>query len=130
MEELGRSRSAAGDLLKETIAKIRKHVVARDYEVTAIALWVIMSWLHEISATHSAYLVVTSAEPESGKTTLLGVLRFLVPKPLAGAEPTGPSIFRVIDREKPTLITDEADKLFRRKQDVKHIFNAGWRRVV
>jgi hypothetical protein len=98
------------------------------YEQLAIALWLMMSWLHEIAARHSAYLVVTSAEPESGKTTLLGVLRFLVPKPLTGVEPTGASIFRVVDREKPTQIIDEADDLFHRKTDVKHIFNAGWTR--
>jgi hypothetical protein len=52
----------------------------------------------------------------------------LLPKPFAGAEPTGPSIYRFIDREKPTLIVDEADDLFARKTDVKHIFNASWTR--
>jgi hypothetical protein len=40
-----------------------------------------MAWVHEIAATHSAFLVTTSAEQDSGKTTALGVARFLVPKP-------------------------------------------------
>jgi hypothetical protein len=43
-------------------------------------------------------------------------------------ESTGPSIYRFVDREKPTLLVDEADDLFARKTDVKHIFNAAWTR--
>lgn len=116
------------ELLPELSAKIRNHVVAKPHEVLVIALWVMMAWAHEVAATYSAYLVVTSAEPDSGKSTLLGALGFLVPKPFTGAEPTGPSIYRVVDREKPTLIIDEADDLFARKTEVKHIFNAAWTR--
>jgi hypothetical protein len=118
---------ATADLLVALIAKISKHIVARPHEILAIALWVMMSWVHEI-ATHSVYLIATSAEPDSGKTTLLGVLRFLTAKPFLGAESTGPSIYRFVDREKPTLIIDEADDLFKRKSDIKHILNAAWTR--
>ena len=119
---------ATAELLPEIINKIRRYIVARPHETIAIALWTMMAWTHDIAAYHSVYLVVTSAEPDSGKTTLLGVLKFLVPKPFTGAEPTGPSIFRFVDREKPTLLIDEADDLFARKTDVKHIFNAAWTR--
>jgi hypothetical protein len=52
--------------------------------------------------------------PDSGKSTLLGVLRFLVPKPFVSVEPSGPSVYRTVDREHPTLIIDEADDLFYR----------------
>ena len=41
---------------------------------------------------------------------------------------TGPNLFRYIDKHKPTTIIDEADDLFTRRNDVKHIFNAGWTR--
>lgn len=115
-------------LLQEVIDKISKHIIVRPHELLAMALWVAMTWVHEIAATHSPYLIATSAEPDSGKTTLLGVLRFLVPKPFTAAELTGPSIFRFVDREKPTLLVDEGDDLFQRKADIKHIFNAAWTR--
>jgi putative DNA primase/helicase len=115
-------------VLEELIAKISKHVVARPHEILVIALWVLMSWVHHVAATHSAYLVATSAEPDSGKTTLLGVIGYLVPKPFIGAEPTGPTIYRFVDHHKPTLIIDEADDLFVRKSDVMHIFNIAWTR--
>ena len=119
---------ATAALLQELIIKIRKHIVARPHEVLAIALWVTLAWVHEVTATHSPYLVATSAEPDSGKTTTLGVLGFVVPKPFTAAEPTGPAIYRFVDREKPTLLVDEADDLFQRKSDVKHIFNVAWTR--
>ena len=86
-----------------------------------------MAWAHE-GATHSPILAAISVEPDSGKSTLLGVLRFLVPKPFVSVEPTGPSVYRTVDREHPTLIIDEADDLFYRKCDLRAIVNAGWSR--
>ena len=43
-------------------------------------------------------------------------------------QPTGPSVYRTVDREHPTLIIDEADDLFYRKSDLRAIVNAGWSR--
>jgi hypothetical protein len=51
-----------------------------------------------------------------------------VPKPFVSVEPTGPSVYRTVDREHPTLIIDEADDLFYRKSDLRAIVNAGWSR--
>jgi hypothetical protein len=95
--------------------------------VIATALWTMTAWAHE-GTTHSPILAAISVEPDSGKSTLLGVLRFLVPKPFVSVEPTGPSVYRTVDREHPTLIIDEADDLFYRKSDLRAIVNAGWSR--
>ena len=91
----------------------------------ATVLWTMTAWAHE-GTTHSPILAAISVEPDSGKSTLLGVLRFLVPKPFVSVEPTGPSVYRMVDREHPTLIIDEADDLFYRKSDLRAIINAGW----
>ena len=99
----------------------------RPEAVTATVLWTMTAWAHE-GATHSPILAAISVEPDSGKSTLLGVLRFLVPKPFVSVEPTGPSVYRTVDREHPTLIIDEADDLFYRKSDPRAIVNAGWSR--
>ena len=96
----------------------------RPEAVTATALWTMTAWAHE-GATHSPILAAISVEPDSGKSTLLGVLRFLVPKPFVSVEPTGPSVYRTVDRERPTLIIDEADDLFYRKSDLRAIVNGG-----
>ena len=114
-------------LLQKISAKIRKYIVLRPEAVIATALWTMMAWAHE-DATHSPILAAISVEPDSGKSTLLGVLRFLVPKPFVSVEPTGPSVYRTVDREHPTLIIDEADDLFCRKSDLRAIVNAGWSR--
>jgi hypothetical protein len=114
-------------LLQEISAKTSKYIVMRPEAVTATVLWTTMAWAQE-GATHSPILAAISVEPDSGKSTLLGVLRFLVPKPFVSVEPTGPSVYRTVDREHPTLIIDEADDLFYRKSDLRAIVNAGWSR--
>ena len=111
-------------LLQEISAKISKYVVLRPEAAIATALWTTTAWAHE-GAVHSPILAAISVEPDSGKSTLLGVLRFLVPKPFVSVEPTGPSVYRTVDREQPTLIIDEADDLFYRKSDLRAIVNAG-----
>ena len=111
-------------LLQKISAKISKYIVLRPEAVIATALWTMTAWAHE-GTTHSPILAAISVEPDSGKSTLLGVLRFLVPKPFVSVEPTGPSVYRTVDREHPTLIIDEADDLFYRKSDLRAIVNAG-----
>ena len=112
-------------LLQKISAKVGKYIVLRPEALIATALWTMTAWAHE-GATHSPILAAISVEPDSGKSTLLGVLRFLVPKPFVSVEPTGPSVYRTVDREHPTLIIDEADDLFYRKSDLRAIVNAGW----
>ena len=114
-------------VLQELIDKIRRHVTLKPPEALTVALWVLMTWIHEI-AQHSPYLVATSAEDSAGKTTLIvEVVGRLAPKAYSVGEPTA-AIFRFIDREKPTLIVDDADTLFQRKRDLAHIFNVAWTR--
>src|ERR1700738_2959093 len=71
-------------LLQKISAKVRKYIVLRPEALIATALWTMTAWAHE-GATHSPILAAISVEPDSGKSTLLGVLRFLVPKPFVSA---------------------------------------------
>src|SRR5258705_3599898 len=71
-------------LLWEIIAKMSMYIVLRAEAVTATALWTMTAWAHE-GATHSPILAAISVEPDSGKSTLLGVLRFLVPNRLSAS---------------------------------------------
>jgi hypothetical protein len=114
-------------LLIELLAQIRRYVVMHDDVAIAVSLWVMFAWIHQI-AVHSPNLVVTSAEADSGKTTLLGVLGLLTPRPYSVVEPNAANVYRIVDRMHPTFIVDEADRLFHRKPDLKHIVNAGWTR--
>jgi uncharacterized protein DUF3631 len=115
------------DLLRDVTAQVRKYAIVSDDGAMATGLWCLFAWVHEKSV-HSPILLVTSAEKESGKSTLLGVLSFLTPRPYATVELTGAGVYRVVDLLHPTLIVDEADKLFKRKNDLLHICNSGWTR--
>jgi putative DNA primase/helicase len=85
------------------------------------------AWVHDI-AVHSPLLLLDSAEGDSGKTTTADVVQFLSPRGHSGAEPTGATIYRFVDHVHPTLIIDDADKLFERKPELRHIVNVGWTR--
>jgi hypothetical protein len=62
-------------LLLELMAQLRRYVVVQDDVAIAITLWLLFSWVHEV-AVHSPLLIATSAEPDSGKSTLLRRARF------------------------------------------------------
>jgi hypothetical protein len=114
-------------LLLELITQIQRYVVLPNDAAIAVALWTMMAWVHTV-ATHSPNLMVTSTEPESGKSTLLAVLGLLTPRPFCTVEVTGPGLCHIVDRYHPTLIIDEGDNLFHRKTDLLHIVNTGWSR--
>jgi hypothetical protein len=112
--------------------KIRKHVaIRRPEQLAAVTLWTAYDWIHHHPANpHSMFLIPLSQDPDSGKSALAKVLRYLVVRPFSTAEPTGPNIYRTVDAEQPTFIIDEADDLFTRKSDVRAILNASWTRGI
>ena len=114
-------------ILADVIAQFRRYIVVRDDEALAIALWCMFAWIHDI-ATHSPLLTFRSPTPNTGKTASCSVVGFLTPRSQAGGELTGPSLFRFVDRVRPTLIIDDADKLFKRRPDLAHVVNLSWTR--
>jgi Protein of unknown function (DUF3631) len=114
-------------LLADVTKQLRRYIVVSDEQALAITLWIMFAWCHDV-AVHSPLLVFKSAEPDSGKTTACGVLKFLTPRAHSAAEMSGPSLYRFVDRVHPTLIIDDADKLLQRKPELAHIINAGWTR--
>jgi putative DNA primase/helicase len=114
-------------LLGAIETRLRKHVAADDTIFTAATLWIAFAWTHD-AFVHSTMLLATSKEPDSGKTTLLGVLRFLVPRGLATTEISAAALYRTIEKWHPTLLVDEADVIFRENEELRSVFNSGWTR--
>ena len=106
---------------------MRRYVVVEDHQALAVALWAVFTWCHEV-AVHSPLLVVTSPEQDSGKTTCVNVIGFLVPRPLQLLETSAASVYSLIDATRPTIIHDEADTILERKTDLRHIILGGWTR--
>jgi hypothetical protein len=115
-------------LLQELDDQFIKYIAFNERYRTAAVLWTPMAWVHNEIATHSPILDIVSVDEGSGKTELMGVLGLVTPRPCTGAEFTGPNIYRTVDRDRPTLLLDEADDAFQRRSDLKHIVNHGWTR--
>lgn len=121
---------ADGDaLLRDIIRRIRRHVICSADDALVIALWIVFSWIHEEVATHSPILLVTSAEPESGKTTLLSIVSYLAPRAIASVEISGAALYRSIQLWRPSFIVDEFDSVLSGtdddKQTLRSIINSG-----
>jgi len=118
------------DLLKAVVTVIRKYVFIGEDQALAVALWIVFSWLHDDEAfcTHSPILLITSAEKDSGKSTLLGVINFLARRSLQSVGISGPALFRSLAKWSPTLIVDEADNALSDNIDLRTVINSGWTR--
>jgi hypothetical protein len=115
-------------LIKELWDTIDRHVfLSSDEAVTAVALWILQAHAHD-AARHSPILAITSPSPRCGKTTLLGLVKKLVPKALPAANVTPAAIFRAIDRWHPSLLVDEADTFIKGNDELRGILNSGHER--
>ena len=117
-------------LLRAIKEAVRRYVFMSDEQAVAVTLWLIFSWLHEHggTVTHSPILYVTSAEKDSGKSTLVGVLNFLARRSLQSVDISGPALFRSIAKWEPCLIVDEADDALGDNPDLRSVVNSGWTR--
>src|SRR5262245_43761752 len=115
-------------LLVDLQEHILKYVVITTEQAKVVALWIMMAWVHSRSVVHSPYLMVTSPQRDSGKSTLLGVLGFLTPRSLLCVGLNEAVLFRSIDYWTPCLITDEADTVFADNEPLRAVYNSGWTR--
>jgi putative DNA primase/helicase len=115
-------------LLDAIEAKITRYVATLGKRAIVPALWTMLTPVHEAAATHSPILDITSPEANSGKSTLLGVINFLVWRPILSVDITGAVLFRSITKWLPTFLIDEADKAFVKNDDLRQVVNAGWTR--
>ncbi len=115
------------DLLIALVAILKAHAVLSDHAAITIALWVLAA--HIIEATDIfPFLAINSPVKRCGKTTLLGILRELVPKPLSASNVTAASIYTAVEANCPTLIIDDFDTLIGSKPELRNILNAGHNR--
>lgn len=117
-----------GDALLAALVDVIRHYVFLSFEqAVVVALWIIFTWVHEVM-THSPILFLTSAEPDSGKSTLLGLVSYLVRRGMSSVEISGPALFRSIKKWQPGLIVDEGDDAFKNGTDLRSAINSGWTR--
>ena len=93
-----------------------------------IALWVIGTYCYP-SFDAYPYLVITAPTKRSGKTRLAEMISFCCSNPRNFAALTGPTLFRCIGEEKPTIIFDESESLSSEAAGtMRSVLNVGYRR--
>jgi putative DNA primase/helicase len=123
--------SVDGDaLIRDIIRKLRQHVVISFESALAIALWIVAAWVHDRVAIHSPILDITSAEPESGKSTTLAVVSFLVPRAICTVDISRGALYRAIQTWKPSFVIDEFDDVLAArgdsdKSELRSVINSG-----
>ncbi len=108
-------------------ARILHHIAMPKHLAFVCALWVGYSWIHE-HATYSPILFITSAERDSGKTTLSAILGFMVRRSLLSVGISPAALYRSIEKWHPSFVIDEADKAFAKSPDLAEVVNSGWTR--
>ena len=115
-------------LIRDIMRRLQHHVVLTPAQALTVALWIMMAWTHAGAAIYSPILMTTSAEADSGKTTLLNLVGFLAPRSLSTVETTGAVLFRSIEKWSPTIIVDEADTMLVDNEPLRAVINSGWTR--
>ena len=97
------------ELLLDNIDKyISAHAILPKGASAAITLWCLASY--NINCFRILpRLAITSPEKRCGKSTVLDLIEAFSHKALITSNMTSATIFRLIDKEQPTLIIDEAD---------------------
>jgi Protein of unknown function (DUF3631) len=120
------------DLLDQSVEFVRRFVVFGAIEADAVALWNAHTYVYDF-APATPYLHPHSPEPSSGKTTLLDVLSTTARHAIQADNLTEAVLFRLIDKERPTLLFDEVDAVFGKThsdstEGIRQVLNSGYRK--
>jgi putative DNA primase/helicase len=105
--------------------KFKEHVKFQDdSDADALALWVAMTYVME-HLEIAPMVYVTSPEPMCGKSTVMKLLKVFCHRAEMVSKITPAAIYRLIERDQPTLVFDEADRFLRGNNELNGIINAG-----
>ena len=116
------------NLITELCQRERTHVVMSPEGILAKQLWMIHTFLADITDI-SPYLILKSPEKGCGKTVAMDVLSRLALRALFTSNIKPASLYRTIERHRPTLLIDEADRTLPGNDELCCILNAGHRRA-
>lgn len=112
------------ELFKEMDGILKRHLIVTPEERWTIIFWIVFSYIPR-SFRHSPRLLVTSPQMQCGKTTLLSILAAMAYKALHVSHLTPATLFRMLDKERPTIIADEADTYIYGNEDMRNVLNNG-----
>jgi hypothetical protein len=104
-----------------------KHVILPEHGAVVMALWCLHSWAID-AASATAFLHFISPVPECGKTRAMEVMQWTVSRGFMASNMSPSVLYRLIDRDHPTLIIDEAETYIKR-EDVRGILDGSHTRA-
>ena len=115
-------------LLAEIRDTVRRFIVCETETADATALWCAFTWFVDVVQV-APLAIITAPEKRCGKSQLLDFIGRLSRRPLAASNVTASALFRVIERDCPTLLIDEADSFVDRSEDLRGLINSGHTRT-
>ncbi|MCH7498569.1 MAG: DUF3631 domain-containing protein [Nitrospinae bacterium] len=114
-------------LLDEITETFKRFLVLPDYGAEAMSLWILHCW--SIDAFFiSPLFIIESPEKRCGKTTCLNLLGAVGPRPIPASSISAASLFRSVEKFKPFLLIDEADRALKNSEELNCIINASHNR--
>jgi hypothetical protein len=115
--------------LDQVVATLERfvHFVSK-HQVYAVALWIAHCHLLE-NFDVTPRLAIRAPSKQAGKTRLMQIINTLVPNGWLIVGPTAAVLFRKIEADRPTILLDEADRLFERRAEdtaeILQVLNTG-----
>jgi uncharacterized protein DUF3631/uncharacterized protein DUF3854 len=117
----------AEEVLNEICGTIARFVWMKASQYRAVALWIVLSYLHDVIDI-LPILLITSPEPECAKTTLLDIVFNLCNRPITASNISTAAIYRTIGDDRPTLLLDEADTFVYENEAMRGVIDSGHKR--
>jgi hypothetical protein len=119
-----------GETLADSLAAyFERYLKLARAQVVAAVLWTLHT--HSFAATDcTAYLFVTSAQKQSGKTRLQEALELVVHDPMRTSGISPAALYRSVEAREPTLLLEECDAIFggRSSEPLRGLLDSGNRR--
>jgi hypothetical protein len=117
----------AQEVLDEICKELKRFVVMEDSFYLAVALWIVLTYLHD-AVDILPILLITSPVEDCGKSTLLELVLYLSNRPIPASNISAAAIYRVIGDNCPTLVLDEADTYMQEDEVMRGVINSGHKR--
>lgn len=115
------------ELVNSLIDIIKKYIVVTDGEAIAMAYWILQTYnVNEF--TYAPRLLIISPDKRCGKSTLLRLLELLSYKSYPTGNCSAAVLYKIIEKEQPTILIDEADSFFNGNNDIRNIINSGFQK--
>ena len=113
------------EIVTEIAQELRDHIIFEDDAAAdALALWTLGTYFID-QLDIFPFVFITSPEAQCGKSTTLRMLSAFVKNSRQASKITPAALYRVIERDQPTLLLDEADRFVRNNSELIGILNAG-----